>query len=320
MSDKVTEVSTAAKVSTDSAEIPAETTQNRVSKRGLFPTWGDLLAILGLFLLTQLITRFIFVMLGFEMPTIVDLEGLSHSERRAVEFNVGYNIFLWSAIAQPMILAMVLIYRQIRGGKLWGRVRCSMRGFDPTILLWGVVMLLSVVVVIEPLMEMLPNGASPTGRGVYMLFALLIIAPIFEELLCRGVIFEAIRAKRGAWAACIISSMIFGLMHFEPQFVLNAFIIGLLLSYIYLRTRSIFAPMILHSINNLFAYVLLIFELSDNSLYDLIGGGMLYNIIYAIAVVVLLISIIAITRYITRLERNEREKELNMDELNNRVK
>lgn len=308
MSDKATAVSTQSSVSTDSINTPSKEPRRRASTRGRFPTWGDLLAILGLFLLTQLITRFIFGSLGLELPTILDLTTFSHAERRAAEFSVGYSTFMWSIIAQPMILALVLIYRQMRGGALQGRVRYSMRGFDPTILLWGVVMLLSVVVVIEPLMEMLPDGGSPTGRGMYMLCALLVVAPVFEELLCRGVIFEAIRAKRGAWAACVISSMIFGLMHIEPQFVLNAFIIGLLLSYIYMRTRSIFAPIILHSINNLFAYVLLIFELSDSSLHELLGGGVIYKIVYAVAAAVLLISFIAITRYINRLERSEREQ------------
>ncbi len=285
------------------------------SKKGVFPTWGDLLAILGLFLITQLITRFIFIALGIEIPSMGDIASLTTAERRSAEFEMGYSVFLWSIIAQPMILAFVLLYRQIRGGKLWGRVRFSMRGFDPTILLWGVVMLFSLMIVIEPLMEMLPESQAPTGRGIYMLFALLVVAPVCEELLCRGVILEAVRAKRGAWAACVISSMIFGLMHLEPQFVLNAFIVGLLLSYIYLRTRSIFAPIILHSLNNLFAYVFLIFGIADSSVHDLVGGGMLYTVVYSVSVAVLVFSVIAITRYINRIEREERKINLEKESL-----
>lgn len=291
-----TETRAASKTGTASETVAAA----KPSKRGLFPTWGDLLAILGLFLLSQLITRFIFIALGMEIPSMGDIASLTGGERRALEFDMGYSLFIWSIIAQPMVLAFVLIYRQVRGG-VWGRVRYSMRGFDPTILLWGVVMLFSLVIVIEPLMEILPETAAPSGRGVYMLFALLGVAPVFEELLCRGVIFEAVRAKRGAWAACVLSSMIFGLMHFEPQFVLNAFIVGLLLSYIYLRTRSIFAPIILHSLNNLFAYLFLILGVADMSLSDFVGSGVVYMVIYGVAAVVLLFSLISITRYVNKL-------------------
>ncbi len=299
--------------------VPVEVVEPAVgvytSKRGVFPTWGDLLAILGLFLVVQLITRFIFGVLGLEIPTVADIASLGAEGRRALEFNMGYSIFIWSIIAQPMLLAFVLIYRQVRGGNMWGRVRCSMRGFDPTILLWGVVMLFSLVIVIEPLMEMLPVSESPSGRGVYMLFSLLLVAPLFEELLCRGVIFEAVRAKRGAWAACVISSMIFGLMHLEPQFVLNAFIVGLLLSYIYLRTKSIFAPIILHSLNNLFAYVFLIFGVADSSLSDVVGGGVVYVVIYSAAAAIMAFSLFAITRYINRLEREERKIKMESETL-----
>ena len=75
-----------------------------------------------------------------------------------------------------------------------------MRGFDPTILLWGVIMLLSLVIVIEPIMVLLPEPPEVVGRGLFLLIAVGVVAPIFEELICRGVILEAVRAKRGAWA------------------------------------------------------------------------------------------------------------------------
>lgn len=279
------------------------------TKRGVFPTWADLLAILGLFLLSQLLTKFIFAALSLDIPVMSNVEEMADGVRRAAEFSMGRSIFLWSIIAQPMMLIMVLVYRQFRGGKLWGKVNFSMRGFDPTILLWGVLMLFSLVIVIEPLMELLPSPTIPSGRGVYMLIALIFVAPIFEELLCRGVIFEAIRAKRGAWAACVLSSMIFGLMHLEPQSVLNAFLVGLLMCYLYLRTRSIFAPIVLHALNNTFAYLLLIFGLSDNRLSDFVGGGTLYVVIYSASAVILLLSAVAISRHITRLDKRDREKE-----------
>lgn len=300
--------------------VAAQSTPKRVSRKGMFPTWGDLLAILGLFFVTQIITRVIFGIIDIDIPIFSSIEDLATMERRDAEFDLGYKVFLWSIISQPMLLVLFLIYRQVRGGKLWGKVKWSVRGLNPTVLLWGIIMLLSVVVVIEPLMQMLPKPEASYGRGIYMMLSILVVAPIFEELLCRGVIFEAIRAKRGSWAACIISSMIFGLMHIEPQFVLNAFIIGVVLCYLYLRTRSIFAPMIIHSLNNLFAYMLLIFGFNNLTLYEIVGGGTLYTTIYGVAVVVLIISAISIGRQITRLDEEERKKNSALESISEEIK
>ncbi len=278
------------------------------SRKRMFPTWIDLFVILALFFVTQIATIFIFSMLSIDMPNTSILDSLATMELRAAEFDLGYKIFMWSVISQPLMLILVLIYRQIRGGKLWGRVRWSVRGLNPSVLMWGLLMLFSVVIVIEPLMQLLPQPQTGYGRGLYMLASLLIIAPIFEEILCRGVIFEAVRAKHGSWAACIISSLIFGIMHIEPQFILNAFIIGLVLCYLYLRTRSLFAPIIIHSVNNVFAYFLLTFGLSSLSLSQLIDNQTIYIAVYSVAVVILLISAINVVRQINRLDNEERAK------------
>lgn len=270
-----------------------------------FPTWGDLLAILGIFMIVQLTTLFIFSLMGLTTGTPDGFEELEPTARRIAEFKMGEMIFYWSIISQPLMLISVIAYRLVRGGQR-NLIRHSMRGFDPTILLWGLIMILSMEVVLEPLMQQLPPSPIPSGRGLYMLLSLVVVAPLFEEFLCRGVILESIRRRRGAVAGCVISAMIFGIMHFELQSVLNAFVIGVLLGYLYLRTRSIFAPIILHSLNNVLAYFLLIFGLADTSISQLVQNEFVYSIIYVASAIILLISFISISRYITKLDRAEK--------------
>ncbi len=295
----------------DPKRVEVEASLPIQDRRAMFPTWVDLLAILGLFYIGQMVAR----LLSFAIFAGVDEAELS---QRVMEVSYGFKIFVHSVIALPLTLVLILIYRLLRGGSSWvkrgrmsgswGSIHYSMRGFDPTILLWGVVMLLSMVVVIEPLMVLLPQSGQVMGRGVYMLLAVSIVAPIFEELICRGVILESIRAKRGAWVACVLSSLLFGLVHLTPQSMLNAFVIGLLLGFIYLRTNSIFAPMILHSINNLLSYLLLIFGLSEFTLSEFVGNQAIYMTIYFIACGVLLFSFIGISRYISTLDQADQKR------------
>ncbi len=277
-------------------------------KRGVsFPMWYDLLAIVGIFFIARFVTAIIFIAMGWSMSLPDGFETLSSELQRLAEQDMGKTILLSSLIMQPIMLFATLFYRLVRRGK-GGRVRISLHGFNPTMLLWGVVMLLSLVVVMEPLMALFPPTPTPDGRGMYMVIALIVVAPLFEEVLCRGVVLESIRSKWGAWRACIVSAFIFGFMHQSPQGIINAFVIGLLLGYIYLKTNSIFAPIILHSINNIFAYTLVIFGLSQTTLWELSGGGTLYTIIYACAVAIMILSTIAMIHFMAKLRKADKLK------------
>ncbi len=289
----------------DNAEVVDQGVDRARIDDPIFPTWGDLLAIVGIFMVVQLTTMFIFSALGLSTLPPADIDSLDALAQRYAEQYSGKMVFYWSIISQPMMLLSVIAYRLMRCGNMNG-IKISMRGFDPTILLWGILIVISLDIVINPLMEQLPPSIIPSGRGVYMILSLAVVAPLFEELLCRGVILESIRRKRGALMACFVSALIFGLMHFEARSSLNAFVIGILLGYLYLRTNSIFAPMLLHSVNNILAYFFLLFGLADKSVSDIITNNFAYTVVYGVAVAILLISLFSISRYITRLNRDDR--------------
>ena len=74
----------------------------------------------------------------------------------------------------------------------------------------------------------------------------MIFAPIFEELICRGVVLGSLRGKFGVTTAWLVSSLFFGVLHGQPVQVINATVIGLVLGYVYLATDSLWSVMILH--------------------------------------------------------------------------
>lgn len=83
-----------------------------------------------------------------------------------------------------------------------------------------------------------------------------VLAPICEEFLFRGAILNAYRRKIG-FAAIFVSAVFFGLMHAEIFSVLNGFIVGCVLGYVYLKTNSMWCPVMLHMFYNLFAFTLI---------------------------------------------------------------
>ena len=87
---------------------------------------------------------------------------------------------------------------------------------------------------------------------VLVLLAIAVGAPIVEEILFRGLFWNAV-AKRGLspWIATATSALAFSLFHFELVRLPLLLVTGLVLGYLRQRTGSITAPIVAHTVNNL---------------------------------------------------------------------
>ena len=83
----------------------------------------------------------------------------------------------------------------------------------------------------------------------------IIFAPVIEELVFRGILFNRLKIRVGITAAMIISSFIFAIGH-EFGGITSAFIFGICMCMIYLKTDNILIPMAVHFTNNVVATVL----------------------------------------------------------------
>lgn len=77
-------------------------------------------------------------------------------------------------------------------------------------------------------------------------------APILEELVFRGVIFNRLKIRTGIIPAMLISSFIFAIGH-DFGGIISAFLFGICMCILYLKTDNIFIPMTVHFINNVAA-------------------------------------------------------------------
>jgi hypothetical protein len=77
-----------------------------------------------------------------------------------------------------------------------------------------------------------------------------IFAPIFEEWLCRGMVRRGLLTKMKPGWAIVVSALFFAVIHANPWQALNAFMIGLVMGYVYYKTGSLILTMIIHFVNN----------------------------------------------------------------------
>lgn len=123
-------------------------------------------------------------------------------------------------------------------------------------------------------MEQLFNSImrSPLGYA-----AIGILAPIAEEVVFRGAILRKLLTlfgKQKHWIAIAVSAALFGLLHGNlPQFI-HAFVIGLLLGWLYYRTDSLIPGILFHWVNNTVAYIMfhIMPQMQDGKLIDLFHG------------------------------------------------
>ena len=120
-------------------------------------------------------------------------------------------------------------------------------------------MALAAAFAFEPISMLLPEMSETMKAAMEMLLdgpvwitliSVSVFAPFFEEWLCRGIILRGLLKRvKPAWAI-VISAAIFGLIHGNLWQAIPAFIIGLILGYVYYRTGSLKLTMLMHCVNN----------------------------------------------------------------------
>ena len=101
------------------------------------------------------------------------------------------------------------------------------------------------------------QSSVPFLYSLVEFIAFVIVAPVIEEFIFRGILIHIWATKWKTSSAIILSSLIFGLLHFNP---IGASIAGIVWTLLYIRTGSLFIPIVAHAMNNTLAIALAFFE------------------------------------------------------------
>lgn len=85
---------------------------------------------------------------------------------------------------------------------------------------------------------------------VILILRVTVIAPIYEEVIFRGILLKGMANKINPKLALVVSALFFAMAHMNIPQGINAFLLGLLIGAIYLNTGSIYLCIFAHFINN----------------------------------------------------------------------
>ena len=183
-------------------------------------------------------------------------------------------VIISSGLAGVVTIAVFLAAKWAVVSRHWIRTR------PWTVLFWCVIATLGSLIPsswLQELMPELPNTAEKAfdlvlkDRWGYFIVGLL--APLSEELVFRGAILrELLKWKENPWIGIFISAMLFSLVHMNPVQMPHAFLVGILLGWLYYRTDSIIPGVIWHWVNNTVAYVMYNLTNPDETLLEYFGS------------------------------------------------
>lgn len=104
------------------------------------------------------------------------------------------------------------------------------------------------------------TGFTQLNQGYEYLLAfltLVVIAPIAEEILFRGYLLGKLRKHVPIWAAILITSLLFGLVHFAWNVGVDVFALSIILCLLRIGTGRLWPSILLHMAKNGLAFYFL---------------------------------------------------------------
>lgn len=182
--------------------------------------------------------------------------------------NSDVDPYLSVIIIELLIFALpALFFCRLRGKNYGKRIR--MKFFEPgcipfiltasvTLMLASCAVKLGIYAIFDyslDVTDIYRSYVPESSGGVSVIFTALAFAvfpAITEELVFRGIVLAEYETC-GVFSASLLSSFLFAMLHFDLKLLPVYFISGMILSLTAYTSRSVLAPMLVHTINNIFS-------------------------------------------------------------------
>jgi len=207
--------------------------------------------IVGFFFVSQYILPLIFSWSGF------------NPSNYSIEIKAVYVLVSYLSMA---VIGLVILYFSVRpfrpfADKNW----FSFKLWDNW-LIWGIggyLVAFPLVLLVSLINQQLWRGQGGSNPLILLalesksLSALLIFfvtaaiaAPIFEEIIFRGFLLASLTRYLGSWGAILLSGLVFAAAHLSLSEVLPLTVLGIILGFVYNRSRNLLSCILLHSLWN----------------------------------------------------------------------
>ena len=231
----------------------------------LFSRLGALLLVIGM-----VVTFFISQLIGVYIAGKLVLPAAKNATMGEIFFfgsNDGTVVSLSIIIGCILLVAISVLLIRVRGGNV--KQYLALKPFSWTVGIGMLGLLLIFMIGSQALTYLLDKSplvfVDPLYQSVssvwLLIFAMVIVAPIYEELIFRGLLWSAIAEQfsgatyaehRGAVVASLVTSVIFAVIHLQYGIYEISTIVVLALIFCYARVKSgsLLLPILLHIVNN----------------------------------------------------------------------
>lgn len=239
------------------------------SVKGVLAALGKSLLYLLFFIMAQFLTGVVYT------AAVAVRTALAHEEMDVAEAaQLAAERLLAGApavalLANVFVVAVLLLWFQLRHkplGKAAGLRRCS--GWTAAFSAFAA---LGLFVAINLALALLPEAwltaynadmAPIASTGLFTALSIVVVGPLAEELVFRGIIQTRLLRAMPPWTAVVLQAVLFGIIHGTPIQIVYALLLGLALGFLRSRTGSILPGFAAHAAFN-----------AMNDPLGLLGGG-----------------------------------------------
>jgi membrane protease YdiL (CAAX protease family) len=103
----------------------------------------------------------------------------------------------------------------------------------------------------------LVTSATSRASAVYLGFFAIVLAPVAEEFIFRGMLFPFIKQLGFPKTAWLGVSLLFALVHATPSIFIPLFVLAMALTWLYEKTDTLLAPIFAHALFNAAGLILI---------------------------------------------------------------
>lgn len=136
---------------------------------------------------------------------------------------------------------------------------------------------------------LVPKSIGSGFFGILTFISIVLVSPISEELIFRGVLLNKLKFVVPTTIAILVSSLLFASLHSFGS-IFSAFIFGVCMAILYLKTDNILLPLLAHFLNNFIGEVI----------YNIDGSLLLFknNVLVCLMSILAIVSFIIILKFI----------------------
>lgn len=213
-------------------------------------------------------------------------------------------VLLYQILAMGIPFLIVFRIRKRKSARTSFNLTLKNKSIIPFIIVAGVLLLVGVV---GPISSLIPvpesmklafaKAASHTGLSTFIL--MVIAAPVLEELIFRGIILDGLLRRHSPKTSILISSLLFAIVHLNPWQFVTGFMMGVFIGWVYYRTKSLLAAIIIHASANFSVYFLRFFidsSMINKTYIESVGGATNFILILVGSMLVVSICIYFLKR------------------------